>query len=98
MLSELRPRAIQQASLFAGLDDEGRAGRLMAAMDSLNRKYGQGTLRVARCRGQHQLADDAGAVVTELHEGLGWVAGGTYNRPLPADQVYRTSVIRATSL
>jgi DNA polymerase V len=47
MLSELRPSALQQASLFTAPDDDGRVGRLMAAMDSLNRKYGRGTLRVA---------------------------------------------------
>jgi DNA polymerase V len=47
MLSELRPSALRQASLFSGQEDAGRAARLMAAMDSLNHRYGRGTLRVA---------------------------------------------------
>lgn len=47
MLSELRPRAMQQGSLFAGPEDNSRAHRLMTAMDTLNGKYGRGTLRLA---------------------------------------------------
>lgn len=47
MLSELRPRAMQQGSLFAGPGNDSRAHRLMAAMDTLNGKYGRGTLRIA---------------------------------------------------
>ena len=47
MLSELRPRTMQQGSLFAGIENDTRAQRLMATMDALNGRYGRGTLRVA---------------------------------------------------
>ena len=47
MLSELRPRTMRQGSLFAGIENDVRAQRLMATMDALNGRYGRGTLRVA---------------------------------------------------
>ncbi len=47
MLSELRPRRMQQGSLFTGVEEDARAQRLMVAMDALNNRYGRGTLRVA---------------------------------------------------
>ena len=46
MLSELRPKAMAQASLFADLEDE-RGQRLMATLDVINQRWGRGTLRSA---------------------------------------------------
>lgn len=46
MLSELRPKCMEQASLFGALESE-RADRLMGVLDTVNRRWGRGTLRVA---------------------------------------------------
>ena len=46
MLSELRPRTMAQASLFADPVNE-RAKRLMATLDGINERWGRGTLRTA---------------------------------------------------
>lgn len=46
MLSELRPKAMVQASLFADLEDD-RGQRLMATLDVINQRWGRGTLRSA---------------------------------------------------
>jgi len=46
MLSELRPKAMAQVSLFADLEDD-RGQRLMATLDVINQRWGRGTLRSA---------------------------------------------------
>jgi DNA polymerase V len=46
MLSDIRPRSMAQASLFAP-ESDGRSERLMAAMDAINGRWGRGTMRVA---------------------------------------------------
>ena len=46
MLSELRPKAMAQPSLFADLEDD-RGQRLMATLDVINQRWGRGTLRSA---------------------------------------------------
>lgn len=46
MLSELRPKAMAQASLFADPGDD-RGQRLMATLDVINQRWGRGTLRSA---------------------------------------------------
>jgi DNA polymerase V len=46
MLSELRPKAMAQASLFADPGDD-RGQRLMATLDVINLRWGRGTLRSA---------------------------------------------------
>lgn len=46
MLSELRPKSMAQASLFADLEDD-RGQRLMATLDVINQRWGRGTLRLA---------------------------------------------------
>jgi DNA polymerase V len=51
MLGEIRPRAMQQASLFSGAGNTRRAEQLMATMDRINARWGRGTMRVAaECR------------------------------------------------
>ena len=46
MLSELRPKAMAQVSMFADLEDD-RGQRLMATLDVINQRWGRGTLRSA---------------------------------------------------
>lgn len=46
MLSDLRPRTMAQASLFADLEDD-RGRQLMATLDAINGRWGRGTLRSA---------------------------------------------------
>lgn len=46
MLSELRPRTMAQASLFADPEDD-RGRQLMATLDVINQRWGRGTLRSA---------------------------------------------------
>lgn len=46
MLSDLRPKTMAQASLFADLETE-RADCLMATLDVINQRWGRGTLRSA---------------------------------------------------
>lgn len=46
MLSDIRPRSMAQASLFAP-ESGGKSERLMAAMDAINGRWGRGTMRVA---------------------------------------------------
>lgn len=46
MLSDIRPRSMAQASLFAP-ESDGKSERLMAAMDAINGRWGRGTMRVA---------------------------------------------------
>lgn len=46
MLSELRPKAMAQASLFVDPDTD-RGHRLMATLDVINQRWGRGTLRSA---------------------------------------------------
>ena len=46
MLSDLRPRTMVQASLFADLEDD-RGRQLMATLDAINGRWGRGTLRSA---------------------------------------------------
>ena len=46
MLSDIRPRSMAQASLFAP-ESNGKSERLMAAMDAINGRWGRGTMRVA---------------------------------------------------
>lgn len=46
MLSELRPKTMAQASLFAAPDTD-RGQRLMTTLDDINQRWGRGTLRTA---------------------------------------------------
>ena len=46
MLSDLRPRMMAQASLFAEPEDD-RGRQLMATLDAINGRWGRGTLRSA---------------------------------------------------
>ena len=46
MLSELRPKAMEQASLFVDPETD-RGQRLMATLDVINQRWGRGTLRSA---------------------------------------------------
>lgn len=46
MLSELRPKAMAQASLFVDPETD-RGQRLMATLDVINQRWGRGTLRSA---------------------------------------------------
>lgn len=46
LLDGLRPAGVNQISLFADAADEARNGRLMNALDYINRKMGSGTLRL----------------------------------------------------
>ena len=46
MLSDIRPRSMAQASLFAP-ESDGRSEKLMATMDAINCRWGRGTMRVA---------------------------------------------------
>jgi DNA polymerase V len=46
MLSELRPKAMAQASLFVDPEND-RGQRLMATLDVINQRWGRGTLRSA---------------------------------------------------
>ncbi len=46
MLSDLRPRMMAQASLFADPEDD-RGRQLMATLDAINGRWGRGTLRSA---------------------------------------------------
>lgn len=46
MLSELRPKHMEQGSLFGAVETE-RGDRLMDVLDAVNRRWGRGTLRVA---------------------------------------------------
>jgi len=47
MLSEIVPRHLRQASLFAQPEREGRSDGVMQVMDSINQRWGRGVLRVA---------------------------------------------------
>jgi DNA polymerase V len=53
MLGEIRPRAMVQTSLFAETGNTQRADQLMATMDSINARWGRGTMRVAAEQRQH---------------------------------------------
>ncbi len=47
MLSDIRPRRLQQASLFSDPVRSEESGRLMHALDRINARWGRGTLRLA---------------------------------------------------
>jgi len=47
MLMDLSPAGIAQGSLFVDETKRERAGRLMVAVDSLNRRFGAGSVRWA---------------------------------------------------
>lgn len=53
MLGDIRPRTMSQASLFSAAESSHRADQLMVAMDSINARWGRGTLRVAAERHEH---------------------------------------------
>ncbi len=47
MLTELQPRKLRQQSLFAHEAGDERAQSVMNAMDSINAKWGRGTVRIS---------------------------------------------------
>lgn len=53
MLGEIRPRSMSQASIFAETGNTQRSDQLMAVMDSVNARWGRGTMRVAAEHAEH---------------------------------------------
>jgi DNA polymerase V len=78
MLLGLQSNTVQQGTLDLG-DRPVQRTELMSALDSLNDRYGRGSIGLASAgiqEGAAQLGDEAGAGDTAVHDQVGGYAGG----------------------